>query len=73
VSFDACIYGLAVQEKGLPFDAPEGTAQVMNKQRERVPSMDEYPYLVETAIELEKGATARRGPRARAARAWRPA
>jgi hypothetical protein len=26
----------------------------MQRQRENVPSMDEYPYLVETAIELEK-------------------
>ena len=26
----------------------------MAKQRENVPSMDDYPYLVETATELEK-------------------
>jgi AcrR family transcriptional regulator len=51
---DAYIYGFALQERGLPFDAPEETAQVMAKQRENVPSMDDYPYLVETAIELEK-------------------
>jgi AcrR family transcriptional regulator len=51
---DAYIYGFALQERGLPFDAPEETAQVMRKQRENVPSMDDYPYLVETAIELEK-------------------
>ncbi len=51
---DAYIYGFALQEKGLPFDAPEETAQVMAKQRENVPAMDDYPYLVETATELEK-------------------
>jgi AcrR family transcriptional regulator len=51
---DAYIYGFALQEKGLPFDAPEETAQVMRKQSERVPAMDDYPYLVETAKELEK-------------------
>jgi AcrR family transcriptional regulator len=51
---DAYIYGFALQEKGLPFDAPEETAQVMRQQRENFPSMDEYPYLVETAMELEK-------------------
>jgi hypothetical protein len=27
---------------------------VMRKQRDNVPSMDDYPYLVETAAELEK-------------------
>jgi AcrR family transcriptional regulator len=52
---DAYIYGFALQEKGLPFDAPEETAQVMARQRENVPTMDDYPYLVETAMELEKG------------------
>src|SRR4051794_10449291 len=51
---DAYIYGFALQEKGLPFDAPEETAQVMRRQSESVPSMNDYPYLVETAIELEK-------------------
>jgi len=51
---DAYIYGFALQEKGLPFDAPEETGDVMRRQSENVPSMDDYPYLVETAIELEK-------------------
>ena len=41
-------------EKGLPFDAPEETGDVMRRQSENVPSMADYPYLVETAIELEK-------------------
>ncbi len=51
---DAYVYGFALQERGLPFDAPEETAQVMRRQRERVPSMDDYPYLVEIASELEQ-------------------
>ena len=51
---DAYIYGFALQEKGLPFDAPEETGDVMRRQSENVPSMADYPYLVETAIELEK-------------------
>jgi AcrR family transcriptional regulator len=51
---DAYVYGFALQEKGLPFDAPEETSEVMRAQRENVPSMDDYPYLVETAAELEK-------------------
>lgn len=51
---DAYIYGFALQEKGLPFDAPEETAQVMQRQRENVPQMDDYPYLVEAAAELAK-------------------
>jgi hypothetical protein len=49
---DAYIYGFALQEKGLPFDAPEESAQVIQTQRENVPDMDEYPYLVEVAMEL---------------------
>ena len=51
---DAYIYGFALQERGLPFDAPEETAEVMRKQRENVPSMDDYPYLVEIAAEMEQ-------------------
>jgi AcrR family transcriptional regulator len=49
---DAYIYGFALQEKGLPFDAPEETAQVMERQRQSVPDMDDYPYLVEAAAEF---------------------
>jgi AcrR family transcriptional regulator len=51
---DAYIYGFALQERGLPFDAPEETGDVMRRQRETVPSMDDYPYLVEVAAEMEK-------------------
>ena len=51
---DAYIYGFALQERGLPFDAPEETADVMRRQRETVPAMDDYPYLVEIAAEMEQ-------------------
>ena len=49
---DAYIYGFALQERGLPFDAPEETAQVMQRQRRNVPNMEDYPYLVEAATEF---------------------
>jgi AcrR family transcriptional regulator len=51
---DAYIYGFALQERALPFDAPEETAKVMEAQRATVPDMDAYPYLVETATEMAK-------------------
>ena len=51
---DAYIYGFALQEKNLPFDAPEQVAEVMEIQRERIPAMDDYPYLVEVAAEMAK-------------------
>ena len=52
---DAYIYGFALQERGLPFDTPEESAQVIAAQRRNVPDMDAYPYLVEVAAELAKG------------------
>jgi AcrR family transcriptional regulator len=51
---DAFIYGFALQERGLPFDVPEETTEVMERQRENVPAMDDYPYLVEVAAEMAK-------------------
>lgn len=51
---DAYIYGFALQERGLPFDAPEETADVMKAQQQNAPDMEDYPYLVEVAAELEK-------------------
>jgi AcrR family transcriptional regulator len=51
---DAYIYGFALQERGLPFDAPEETAQVMRRQARNVPAMDDFPYLVEAATEFAK-------------------
>lgn len=49
---DAYIYGFARQERGLPFDAPEETGQVM--ERQSVPNMDDFPYLIEAATELSE-------------------
>jgi AcrR family transcriptional regulator len=49
---DAYIYGFALQERGLPFDAPEETSEVMRRQSQNVPDMDAYPYLVEAAAEF---------------------
>jgi hypothetical protein len=49
---DAYIYGFALQERQLPFDAPEEVAEVMEIQRQNVPGMDDYPYLVEVATEM---------------------
>ena len=34
--------------------APEQVSEVMEKQRESVPAMDDYPYLVEVATEMAK-------------------
>jgi AcrR family transcriptional regulator len=51
---DAYIYGFALQEKHLPFETPDQVSEVIEIQRERVPEMDEYPYLVEVAREMAK-------------------
>ena len=51
---DAYIYGFALQERELPFETPEESAQVIASQRQHVPEMDQYPYLVELAAELAK-------------------
>jgi AcrR family transcriptional regulator len=51
---DAYIYGFALQEKNLPFQTPEESAQVIESQCRHAPQMDEYPYLVEVAAELAK-------------------
>jgi len=53
-ALDAYTYGFALQERGLPFETPEESAQVMDAQRAQVPDMDSYPYLVEVATELQK-------------------
>jgi AcrR family transcriptional regulator len=51
---DAYIYGFALQEKHLPFDAPEEVAHVMEVQRRHVPDMTAYPHLVEVATEMAR-------------------
>jgi len=51
---DAYIYGFALQEKNLPFDAPEEVSEVMEIQQQNVPDMADYPYLVEVATEMAR-------------------
>jgi AcrR family transcriptional regulator len=51
---DAYIYGFALQEKNLPFETPDQVSEVMDIQREHVPDMDDYPYLLEVATEMAK-------------------
>ena len=53
-AMDAYIYGFALQERGLPFDAPEETGDVMRKQSANVPDMAGFPYIMEIAAEMEK-------------------
>ena len=53
-AMDAYIYGFALQERGLPFETPEESAQVIETQRAAVPEMDRYPYMLEVATELQK-------------------
>jgi AcrR family transcriptional regulator len=51
---DAYIYGFALQEKNLPFDTPDQVSEVIEIQRQHVPEMHDYPYLVEVATEMAK-------------------
>jgi AcrR family transcriptional regulator len=51
---DAYIYGFALQEKSLPFETPEEHSQVIQTKREHVPDMQQYPYLLEVAMEIAK-------------------
>jgi AcrR family transcriptional regulator len=50
---DAYIYGFALQEKNLGFETPEESAEKIDAQRREQPSMEDYPYLVEVATELQ--------------------
>src|SRR4029078_7718251 len=51
---DAYIYGFALQERYLGFETPEETAEKIDTQRRQVPQMDDYPYLMEVAMELQE-------------------
>ena len=45
---DAYIYGFALQEKGLPFESTEESAEVARKQVHQLPALaEDYPYLAE--------------------------
>ncbi len=50
---DAYIYGFALQEKYLGFETPEESAEKIDTQRRQVPQMDQFPYLLEVATELQ--------------------
>ena len=50
---DAYIYGFALQEKYLGFETPEESAEKIDTQRRQVPRMDDFPYLMEIAMELQ--------------------
>ncbi|MCU1615418.1 MAG: putative transcriptional regulator, TetR family protein [Frankiales bacterium] len=47
---DSYIYGFALQERSLPFDTPEQTAELAQEILARVP-VDEYPHLAELTAE----------------------
>lgn len=49
---DAYIYGFALQERDLPFDAPEEVAAVQDAKQRNAPDMTAYPYLVEIFTEM---------------------
>jgi AcrR family transcriptional regulator len=51
---DAYIYGFALQEKGLPFETPEESGEIVKAQAETVEAFDEYPYLAEVLVNLPK-------------------
>jgi AcrR family transcriptional regulator len=53
-ALDSYIYGFALQEKTLPFDTPQESGEVAEtKLAMQPPSVaEEYPYLVEVAVEL---------------------
>jgi AcrR family transcriptional regulator len=52
-AIDAYVYGFALQERGLPFETPEESGQVIQAQSRRV-ALDEFPYLMEVLTELPK-------------------
>ncbi len=52
---DSYIYGFALQEKNLPADIPaEAETRVRRVEQEHPSSAEEYPYLMDLAVELAK-------------------
>ncbi|MGF1425276.1 TetR/AcrR family transcriptional regulator [Kitasatospora sp. LaBMicrA B282] len=49
-ALDSYVYGFALQERGLPFDSPEESAQVAQAILTQIPA-DQYPHLVEVATQ----------------------
>jgi AcrR family transcriptional regulator len=50
---DAYIYGFALQERGLPFETPEESGEIVQAQS-RVAPLEQFPYLREVVTELPK-------------------
>ena len=52
---DAYIYGFALQERGLPFETPEESGELIQAQaRQPGVALEEFPYLMEVLTELTK-------------------
>ena len=49
-ALDSYIYGFALQERGLPFDTPQETAELAQAMLDQFPA-DEYPHLAELTVE----------------------
>jgi AcrR family transcriptional regulator len=49
---DSYIYGFALQEMTLPFETPEESGELVQRQVEAVGGVDEYPYLLELQANL---------------------
>ena len=49
---DAYIYGFALQEKDLGFETPDDAGEAVQRRREAIGALDDYPYLAEIATRL---------------------
>jgi AcrR family transcriptional regulator len=49
-ALDSYIYGFALQERSLPFDAPSDVGEMAENMLSQFP-VDQYPYLAETVVE----------------------
>ena len=54
---DAYIYGFALQEKDLAFEAPDSAGRAARKRAETIDAPERYPYLVEIATKLQAAGT----------------
>ena len=50
---DAYIYGFALQEKDLAFEAPDSAGKAARERAQTIDAPERYPYLVEIATKLE--------------------
>jgi hypothetical protein len=47
-----CVYGFALQEKTLGFEAPQAAGDAVQRSSEAIGALDDYPHLAETATRL---------------------